>query len=53
VGVSYCCLVFPDVVAITEVPELLFSELCAIISDDIVGDPKAEDNVLDKAYRFL
>jgi hypothetical protein len=53
VGVSDCCPFYPDVVVITEVEKLLPSELGAIGGDDRVGDPKVEDNVLDKAYHLF
>jgi hypothetical protein len=49
-GVSVCCTVYLDLVIIIEVQELLFSKLGAIVGDDGVGDPKVEDNVLEKAY---
>jgi hypothetical protein len=49
-GVSVCCIVYPDLVIVIEVQELLSSKLGAIIGDDGVGDPKVEDNVLEKAY---
>jgi hypothetical protein len=42
--------VHPDVVVITEIQELLPGELGAIVFDDGVGDPKAENNVLDETY---
>jgi hypothetical protein len=45
--------VYPDVVVITEIQELLPSELGNVVSVDRVGDSKAENNVLDKAYRLL
>jgi hypothetical protein len=51
--VSDCCLVYLDVVIIIEVQELLSSQLGPIIGDDGVGVPKAEDNVLEKAYHLF
>jgi hypothetical protein len=51
--VSDYCPVYPDVVVIIEIHELLLGELGAIVGNDRVGDPKAKNNVLDKAYRLL
>jgi hypothetical protein len=34
-------------------PGIFSSELGVVVSDDRVGDPKAESNVLDKAYHLL
>jgi hypothetical protein len=53
VGVSNCCPVYSDVVVVIEVQELLSGELGFVVGDDSVGDPRAEDNVLDKAYHLL
>jgi hypothetical protein len=50
--VSNCHLVCSDVI-VTEVRELLSGELGAVVSDDSIGDPKAGDNALDKAYHFF
>jgi hypothetical protein len=50
VWVSDCCLVYPDVVVITKIQELLVGELGTIVGDDRVGDPKTENNVLDKTH---
>jgi hypothetical protein len=44
------CPVYSDIVVVAEIQELLPSELGAIVGDYRVGDPKAEDNVLDKAH---
>jgi hypothetical protein len=41
-------LVHPDVVVITDIQELLPSELGAVVVDDGVGDLEAKNNVLDK-----
>jgi hypothetical protein len=51
--VSDCCPVYPDVFVITEFQELLPDELGPVVSDDRVGDPKAGDDVLDKAYHLF
>jgi hypothetical protein len=45
-------LVHLDVVIITEIKELLLGELGAVVSDG-VGDPKIENNVLDKTHCLL
>jgi hypothetical protein len=45
--------VHPDVVVIIEIQEPLPSELGAVVGDDGVGDPKEENNVLDKAHHLL
>jgi hypothetical protein len=52
-GVSDYCPVYTDVVLIVEIQELFPGELDVVVSDDKVGDPKVEDNVLDKAYRLF
>jgi hypothetical protein len=52
-GVSDYCLVYSGVVVITEVQELLSSELGAVVGDDRIRDPKAEGNVSSKAYRLF
>jgi hypothetical protein len=39
-----------DGVVIIEIHELFPDELGAIVDDDGVGDPKIENNVLDKTY---
>jgi hypothetical protein len=39
-GVSDYCSVYPDVVVVTEIQELLLGELGAVVDDDRVGDPK-------------
>jgi hypothetical protein len=44
--------VYLDVVVIIEVQELL-GELGPVVGDDRVGDPKAEDIVLEKAYHLF
>jgi hypothetical protein len=49
-GLCDFCSVYPDIVVIAEIQDLLPSELGAIVGDYRVGDPKAEDNVLDKAH---
>jgi hypothetical protein len=51
--VSYGGLVHTDVVVLTEVQELLASELGAIVSDDGVRDPKAMDDVGEERHRLL
>jgi hypothetical protein len=50
---SNYCPVYPDIDVITEILELLLNELCSIVGDDSVGDPKVKDNVLDKAYHLF
>jgi hypothetical protein len=45
--------VYPNIFVIVEVQELLPSELGPVVIDDRVGDPKAEDTVLDKAYHLF
>jgi hypothetical protein len=45
--------VHPDVVVITKIYEPFPSELGVVVSDDGVGDPKAENNILDKSYCLL
>jgi hypothetical protein len=52
-GVSYGSLVHTDVVVLAEVQELLPSELCAIVGDDGVRDPKAMDDVGEERHRLL
>jgi hypothetical protein len=52
-GVGDCCPVYSDVIVVTEVQELLSNKLLVIVSNDIIGDPKVENNVLDKACRFF
>jgi hypothetical protein len=42
-----------DVVVLTEVQELLPSELHAIVVDDGVWDPKAMDDVREERHRLL
>jgi hypothetical protein len=49
-GVRDYCPVYSDVVVIKEAQELLPGELGAIVGDDRVGDPKAEDDISGKAY---
>ena len=44
-GVRHGSPINPDVVFITESEELLSDELCAIVRDDGVWNPKAMDNV--------
>jgi hypothetical protein len=52
-GVSYGDLVHTDVVVLTEVQELLPSELGAVVGDDGVRDPKAIDDVGEERHRLL
>jgi hypothetical protein len=52
-GVSYSDLVHMDVVVLAEVLELLPSELCAVVGDDGVRDPKAMDDVCEERHRLL
>jgi hypothetical protein len=52
-GVSYDGPVHMDVVVLTEVQELLPSELRAIVGDDGVRDPKAMDDVCKEHHRLL
>jgi hypothetical protein len=42
-----------DVVVLAEVQELLPSELCAIVGDDGVWDPKAMNDVGEERHRLL
>jgi hypothetical protein len=49
-AVSDCCLVYLDVVVITELQDLVSGKIGVVVGDDRFGDPKAEDNVFDKAY---
>jgi hypothetical protein len=51
--VSDYCPVYSNVVVITEVQELLSGEPGAVVGDDSIGDPKAEDNGLHKAYHLF
>ena len=44
-GVCHSGPIDVDVVFIAELKELLSGELCAIVHDDGVRDPKAMDNV--------
>jgi hypothetical protein len=46
-------LVHPDVVVIIEIQALLLGELGAVVCDDEVGGPKAENNVLYDTYHLL
>jgi hypothetical protein len=46
-------LVHPDAIVITEIQELLLSELSVVVDDDGVWDPKIENNVLEKIYFLL
>jgi hypothetical protein len=50
VGMSNGCPIYPDVVVVMEVQELLPGEQGPIVGDDRVGDPKSENNILHKAY---
>jgi hypothetical protein len=50
VPVGDCCPFYSDVVVISKIQELLPSELGAVVGDEWVGDPKAENNVLDKIH---
>ena len=43
----------PNVVFITELEKLLSSELCAVVRDDGVWDPKAMDNVKEEQHGLL
>jgi hypothetical protein len=51
-GVSDYCPIYSDVVVATEVQEL-FGELGVVVSDDIIRNPEAENNILDKTYCFF
>jgi hypothetical protein len=42
-----------DVVVITKIQELFPGELGVVVRDDGVGDPEAENNILDKTYCLL
>jgi hypothetical protein len=50
VGVGDHCPVYPDVVVVIEIEELLSSEQGVVVSDDRVRDTKAVHNVLDKGH---
>ena len=52
-GVSYDGPVHTDVVVLAEVQELLPSELCAVVGDDGVRDPKAMDDVREERHCLL
>jgi hypothetical protein len=52
-GVSYDGLVHTDVVVVAEVQELFSGELCAIVGDDGVRDPKSMDDVGEERHRLL
>jgi hypothetical protein len=52
-AVSDCCLVYLDVVIITELQDLVSGKIGVVVGDDRFGDPKAEDNVFDNAYWFF
>jgi hypothetical protein len=52
-GVTYGGPVHTDVVVLAEVQELLPNELCAIVGDDGVRDPKAMDDVGEERHRLL
>ena len=43
----------PDVVFITESKELFAGELCAVVCDDRVQDPKAMDDVEEEQHGLL
>jgi hypothetical protein len=43
--VGDCGPIHTDVMMVVEVQELLASELCVVVGDDGIGDPKAVDNV--------
>jgi hypothetical protein len=51
--VSYGGPVHTDVVVFAEVQELFPSELCAIVGDDGVWDPKAMDDICEECHRLL
>jgi hypothetical protein len=51
--VSYGGLVHTNVVVLAEVQELLPNELCAIVDDDGVRDPKAMDDVCEERHCLL
>jgi hypothetical protein len=42
-----------NVVVITKIQEPFPGKLGAVVGDDGVGDPKAENNILDKTYCLL
>jgi hypothetical protein len=45
-------LVHPDVVIITEIQEPFLSQLSVVVVDDVVRDPKIENDVLDEIYHL-
>jgi hypothetical protein len=50
---SHDCLVHTDVVVITETRELLSYELCDVVRDNGVWDPKAMDDSREERHRLL
>ena len=52
-GVRYDGPIDLDVVFIVELEELLSGELCAIVHDDGVWDPKAMDDVKEEQHGLL
>jgi hypothetical protein len=44
--------VHPDIIVIIEIQELLPGEMGAIVNDDAVRDPKAEDSNLDETHHL-
>ena len=52
-GVRHGGPIDPDVVFIIESEELLSGELCAVVRDDGVWDPKAMDDVEEEQHDLL
>jgi hypothetical protein len=45
--------IYSDVMVVTEVQELLSSELSAVIGNDRIRYPETEDDILDEIHRLL
>jgi hypothetical protein len=45
--------IYSDVMVVTEVQELLSSELSAVFGNDRIRYPKTEDDILDEIHRLL
>jgi hypothetical protein len=52
-GVCHDCPIHADVVIIVEPEELLAGELCAVVGDDEIWDPKAVDDVCEQEHYLL
>jgi hypothetical protein len=51
--VCHDCLIHADVVIIIELEELLAGELCDIVDDDGIWDPKVVNDVYEEEHRLL